>query len=109
MRSWPCCRSGSPAAAASAEADRACLLRRGLDAQDRARLLVRGDIDQAIRPGLHVTHALPEVAEQGFAAQLLEFLVDQDAVQAAGARRFGVTRAGDEQVALPFRQRIALV
>src|SRR5262245_8370038 len=75
--------------------------RRGLDAQQRAVVLVRDHVQQPVGPLPHVTNPLVQVRQQPFATQLLELVVQHDALERPGARNLADARAADEQVALP--------
>src|SRR5690606_2493593 len=80
---------------------------RGPDPQNRALVLVGHDVQQAVRTLRDVADALAQLDEQALAAQLLEVLIEQHAIEPAGARNLAVAQAADEQIAFPFRKRIA--
>ena len=68
------------------------------DPQYRILIAVGQHIDVPVRPLDHVTHALVEVLEQGFAANLAIFGVEHSALQAAGV----VSLTGSSAVAPPW-------
>src|SRR5690606_19340456 len=84
----------------------AALFRR-LDAENGALVLVGDDIEQPVRPLTHVADTLAQIVQQHLAAQLLELLVEQDALELARARHLALAQPADEPVALPVRQRAA--
>src|SRR5690606_37052084 len=48
-----------------------------LEHQDRALFLVGGQVETPVRTLAHIAYALPQVGEQGFAAQFLHVLVEE--------------------------------
>src|SRR5689334_5441407 len=64
-----------------------------LDAQQRAVVLVGDDVQQAVRPLPHVANALMQRVEQSLAAELLELVVEHDALETTRARDLAAARA----------------
>jgi len=81
--------------------------RRRFDTQQCTVVLVGDHVEQAVGPLPHVANPLMQVAEQPLAAQLLELVVEHDALEAARARNLADARAADEQVTFPRGKSIA--
>src|SRR5690606_7425769 len=76
----------------------------GLDPEQRAVALVRDHVQQLVGALTHIADAVPQIFEQGFAAELFHVLVEDDPLQPARARDLAVAHAADEQVAGPARE-----
>ena len=69
--------------------------------------MVRQHVEQLVGPLAHLADALAEVLQQRFAAQLLHLVVEDDALQVAGAGDAALLQGADEDVALPRREQVA--
>src|SRR5688572_5222917 len=82
---------------------------RGLDAQNRAGVLVGQEVQQLVRALPHVADALTQIHEQHLTAQLFPVVVEANALEMSRARDLAHAHAADERVALPIRELVARV
>src|SRR4051812_39305640 len=80
-----------------------------LEAQERAVVLIRQDVQQTVGSLPYVADALMKLGKQRLATELFVLLVDDHALERAGVRNLTATGAADEQVALPRRETITRV
>src|SRR5262245_55070546 len=77
--------------------------------QDRTLDLICCNVDEPIRPLLHIADALVQVTQQRLATQLFHVVVEEHAIELARAGNLALAQAADEEVALPLRQLVARV
>src|SRR5205085_2769198 len=79
------------------------------DSQYCAVVLRSQHVQQPIWPLAHIANALMKFAEQRLAAKLLPLIVEDEALQLAGAWDFAFAEAGNEYVSFPRRKPIPRV